>query len=34
MVGHIQIAFVPNRGAPDHGDRDYGEVFAELRNIK
>ncbi len=30
MVGHIQFASTPDRGAPDHGDTDYRAVFAEI----
>lgn len=27
MIGHIQIASVPDRGAPDHGELHYPSVF-------
>ncbi|MEO1364790.1 MAG: TIM barrel protein [Pseudomonadota bacterium] len=30
LIGHIQFAAVPDRGAPDHGDVDYASVFAEI----
>jgi hydroxypyruvate isomerase len=30
IIGHIQFAAVPDRGAPDHGDLDYRAVFAEI----
>lgn len=30
LIGHIQFAAVPDRGAPDHGDLDYASVFAEI----
>lgn len=30
IIGHIQFAAVPDRGAPDHGTLDYGPVFARL----
>lgn len=30
IIGHIQFASVPDRSEPDHGDVDYGEVFARL----
>ena len=30
IIGHIQFASVPDRGAPDHGDLDYRAVFAEI----
>ncbi|WP_425353570.1 hydroxypyruvate isomerase family protein [Roseovarius aestuariivivens] len=29
-LGHIQIAAVPDRGPPDHGELDYREVFARI----
>jgi len=30
FIGHIQFAAVPDRGAPDHGEVDYAEVFAHI----
>ncbi|WP_439136919.1 hydroxypyruvate isomerase family protein [Roseicyclus sp.] len=30
IIGHIQFAAVPDRGAPDHGDLDYRAIFAEI----
>jgi 2-dehydrotetronate isomerase len=27
LIGHIQIASVPDRGKPDHGELDYGYVL-------
>lgn len=33
LIGHIQIASVPDRQAPDHGGLDYAEVFATLQEI-
>lgn len=27
LIGHIQFASVPDRGAPDHGEVAYGHVF-------
>ena len=30
IVGHVQFAAVPDRGAPDHGDLDYQAVFSAL----
>jgi 2-dehydrotetronate isomerase len=27
LIGHIQIAAVPDRGTPDHGELDYRHVF-------
>jgi 2-dehydrotetronate isomerase len=33
LIGHIQIASVPNRGAPDHGELDYGYVMAQIAEL-
>ena len=30
IIGHVQIAAVPDRGAPDHGELDHGHVLALL----
>ncbi|WP_238368379.1 hydroxypyruvate isomerase family protein [Mesobacterium pallidum] len=30
IIGHVQFASVPDRGAPDHGELDYAHVFAEI----
>ena len=30
FVGHIQIASVPDRGVPDHGELDYGYVLPRI----
>ena len=30
VIGHIQFAAIPDRGAPDHGDLDYATIFAEI----
>ena len=30
LIGHIQFASVPDRGAPDHGELDYAHIFAAL----
>ncbi|WP_316355283.1 hydroxypyruvate isomerase family protein [Devosia sp.] len=30
LVGHIQIASVPDRGVPDHGELDYGYVLPRI----
>lgn len=30
IIGHIQFASVPDRGAPDHGEVDYAEVFSGI----
>lgn len=32
-IGHVQVASVPDRGAPDHGELDYGHVFATLDRL-
>ncbi len=32
-IGHIQIASVPDRSAPDYGDLNYHEVFSTLRAL-
>ena len=33
IIGHIQFASVPDRGAPDHGELDYQEVFSQLKTL-
>ena len=33
IIGHIQFAAVPDRGAPDHGAVDYARVFAEVDRL-
>lgn len=33
IIGHIQFASVPDRGAPDHGEVDYKTVFAEIERL-
>lgn len=33
LIGHVQIASVPDRGAPDHGDLDYGLLFDTLVRV-
>lgn len=30
IIGHIQFAAVPDRGAPDHGELDYDTIFETL----
>lgn len=30
IIGHIQFASVPDRGAPDHGEVDYTHIFKVL----
>ncbi|MDH5797214.1 MAG: TIM barrel protein [Paracoccaceae bacterium] len=33
IVGHVQIASVPDRAEPDHGELDYRHVFAWIDEI-
>lgn len=33
IIGHIQIAAVPDRGAPDHGELDYRHVISEIERL-
>lgn len=33
MIGHVQFASVPDRGAPDGGEVDYKAVFAEIARL-
>lgn len=33
LIGHVQFAAVPDRGAPDHGELSYAHVFAVLRDL-
>lgn len=33
IIGHIQFASVPDRGAPDHGEIDFQKVFAEIASL-
>ena len=33
LVGHIQIAAVPDRGPPDHGELDYGHVLDQIGQL-
>lgn len=33
LIGHIQVAAVPDRGAPDHGELDYRHVFGEIERL-
>ncbi len=33
LIGHVQVASVPDRGAPDHGELDYGYVFERLEQL-
>jgi hydroxypyruvate isomerase len=33
LVGHIQIAAVPDRGPPDHGELDYGHMLRHIQSL-
>lgn len=33
LIGHIQIAAVPDRGAPDHGELDYSHVLQHIADL-
>jgi 2-dehydrotetronate isomerase len=33
LIGHIQIAAVPDRGTPDHGEVDYAFVLRHIRDL-
>ena len=33
LVGHVQIASVPDRGTPDHGELDYAYVLAHIAEL-
>ena len=33
IIGHIQFASVPDRGAPDHGEIDYRTIFNEIEDL-
>lgn len=33
LIGHIQVASVPNRGRPDHGELDYLFVLERIRAL-
>lgn len=33
ITGHVQIASVPDRGAPDHGEVDYRHICGVLRDL-
>lgn len=34
VIGHVQIAAVPDRGAPDHGEVDYRHVLGVLESLR
>ena len=33
LIGHIQFASVPDRGAPDHGELNYAAVFSHITSL-
>lgn len=33
IIGHIQFASVPDRGAPDHGELNYSAIFPALADM-
>lgn len=33
IIGHIQFASVPDRGAPDHGEVNYPHIFAHIQSL-
>lgn len=33
IIGHIQIAAVPDRGTPDHGEVNYTAIYAHLETL-
>ena len=33
IIGHVQIASVPDRGEPDHGEVDYPDIVSHLATI-
>ncbi|PDT16684.1 isomerase [Rhizobium sp. J15] len=33
LIGHVQIASVPDRGTPDHGELDYGYVLQRVADL-
>ena len=33
LIGHVQVASVPDRGAPDHGELHYGHVWDVLARL-
>ncbi len=34
IIGHVQFASVPDRGAPDHGELNFAHVFQNLTNLR
>lgn len=33
LIGHVQVASVPDRGTPDHGELNYPHIWQVLRDI-
>jgi 2-dehydrotetronate isomerase len=33
LIGHVQIAAVPDRGTPDHGELDYAYVLPRIESL-
>ena len=33
LIGHVQIASVPDRGKPDHGEIDYGYILRRVSQL-
>lgn len=33
IIGHVQVASVPDRGAPDHGELNYPHIWTVLKQI-
>ena len=33
LIGHVQIASVPDRGKPDHGELNYGYVLNRITEL-
>ncbi|CAN0603927.1 unnamed protein product, partial [Ectocarpus sp. 12 AP-2014] len=33
LIGHIQFASVPDRGAPDHGELNYRAIFDHIASL-
>tara|TARA_R110002111_G_scaffold35247_10_gene69329 strand:- start:1018 stop:1320 length:303 start_codon:yes stop_codon:yes gene_type:complete len=33
LIGHVQVASVPDRGAPDHGELHYPHIWQVLARI-
>jgi hydroxypyruvate isomerase len=33
LIGHVQVASVPDRGKPDHGELDYSYVLERIEAL-